>query len=91
MPGMPDSMPAPERAQILASNTSTEQIAATTRRPGDIIGLHFFSPAQVMHLLEVVRGEQIADDVLVTSPNLDPHRDAQFAQNCPVSRHCNNI
>lgn len=58
---------------ILASNTSTldlNQIAATTRRPGDVIGLHFFSPAHVMRLLEVVRGEKTADDVLVTCLNL---------------------
>ncbi|HKT74477.1 MAG TPA: 3-hydroxyacyl-CoA dehydrogenase NAD-binding domain-containing protein [Steroidobacteraceae bacterium] len=58
---------------ILASNTSTldlNRIAATTRRPGDVIGLHFFSPAHVMRLLEVVRGEKTADDVLVTCLNL---------------------
>jgi 3-hydroxyacyl-CoA dehydrogenase len=54
---------------ILASNTSTldlNRIAAATSRPQDVIGMHFFSPAQVMKLLEVVRGERIADDVLMT-------------------------
>ena len=54
---------------ILASNTSTldlNQIAAFTRRPQDVVGMHFFSPANVMKLLEVVRGEQTAHDVLAT-------------------------
>jgi 3-hydroxyacyl-CoA dehydrogenase len=54
---------------ILASNTSTldlNRIAAATSRPQDVIGMHFFSPAQVMKLLEVVRGERTADDVLMT-------------------------
>jgi 3-hydroxyacyl-CoA dehydrogenase len=54
---------------ILATNTSTldvNQIAAATRRPQDVIGLHFFSPANVMRLLEVVRAEQTAKDVLAT-------------------------
>ena len=54
---------------ILASNTSTldlNQIAASTRRPEDVIGLHFFSPAHVMRLLEVVRGAATANDVLAT-------------------------
>jgi len=55
---------------ILASNTSTldvDRIAAFTERPRDVIGLHFFSPAQVMKLLEVVRGKQTAKDVLATA------------------------
>ncbi|GAA5237007.1 3-hydroxyacyl-CoA dehydrogenase [Verticiella sediminum] len=55
---------------ILASNTSAlnlDRIAEFTRRPQDVIGLHFFSPANVMRLLEVVRGAKTADDVLVTS------------------------
>lgn len=55
---------------ILASNTSTldvDQIAEATNRPQDVIGLHFFSPANVMKLLEIVRGSKTADDVLVTS------------------------
>lgn len=54
---------------ILASNTSTldvNKIAAATRRPQDVVGLHFFSPANVMRLLEVVRAEHTGKDVLVT-------------------------
>ncbi len=54
---------------ILASNTSTldlDAIAAFTRRPGDVVGMHFFSPANVMRLLEVVRGRHTAADVLAT-------------------------
>ncbi|MBU9266762.1 3-hydroxyacyl-CoA dehydrogenase NAD-binding domain-containing protein [Burkholderia gladioli] len=54
---------------ILASNTSTldvNRIAAFTRRPQDVVGMHFFSPANVMKLLEVVRGEHTAKDVLAT-------------------------
>jgi 3-hydroxyacyl-CoA dehydrogenase len=55
---------------ILATNTSTldvDEIAASTRRPQDVIGLHFFSPANVMRLLEIVRGAKTADDVLATA------------------------
>ena len=55
---------------ILASNTSTldvNQIAAFTQRPQDVVGLHFFSPANVMKLLEVVRGAETAKDVMATS------------------------
>jgi 3-hydroxyacyl-CoA dehydrogenase len=55
---------------ILASNTSAldlNKIAAFTKRPQDVVGLHFFSPANVMRLLEVVRGEKTAKDVLATS------------------------
>ena len=58
---------------ILATNTSTldvDQIAACTRRPQDVIGLHFFSPANVMRLLEVVRGKATAPDVLATALKL---------------------
>jgi 3-hydroxyacyl-CoA dehydrogenase len=54
---------------ILASNTSyldVNEIAAVTGRPGDILGLHFFSPANVMRLVEVVRAAKTADDVLAT-------------------------
>src|SRR5579872_252163 len=58
-----------KRGAILATNTSTldvNQIAGFTKRPGDVIGLHFFSPANVMRLLEVVRGEATSKDVLAT-------------------------
>jgi len=54
---------------ILASNTSTldvNQIAGFTQRPQDVVGMHFFSPANVMKLLEVVRGGKTAKDVLAT-------------------------
>ena len=54
---------------ILASNTSTldvNKIASFTQRPQDVVGMHFFSPANVMKLLEVVRGEKTAKDVLAT-------------------------
>ncbi|PTT18560.1 3-hydroxyacyl-CoA dehydrogenase [Acidovorax sp. HMWF029] len=54
---------------ILASNTSTldvDKIAAFTQRPQDVVGMHFFSPANVMKLLEVVRGKETAKDVLAT-------------------------
>lgn len=55
---------------ILASNTSTldlDKIAAFTSRPQDVIGTHFFSPANVMKLLEVVRGKATGKDVLATT------------------------
>jgi len=58
---------------ILATNTSTldlNRIARVTRRPGDVIGTHFFSPANVMKLLEVVRGSATQDDVLATVMDL---------------------
>ena len=54
---------------ILASNTSTlnvDEIAACTKRPADVIGLHFFAPANVMTLLEIVRGAKTAKDVVAT-------------------------
>ena len=54
---------------ILASNTSTldvNQIASFTKRPQDVVGMHFFSPANVMKLLEVVRGAETGKDVLAT-------------------------
>jgi 3-hydroxyacyl-CoA dehydrogenase len=54
---------------ILASNTSylnIDEIAASISRPGDVVGMHFFSPANVMKLLEVVRGAKTAPDVLLT-------------------------
>ncbi len=58
---------------ILATNTSTldvDEIAAVTRRPCDVIGTHFFSPANVMRLLEVVRGKASAKDVIATTMKL---------------------
>ena len=58
---------------ILATNTSyqdVDAIAAVTSRPGDVVGTHFFSPAHIMKLLEVVRGEKTADDVLATCMKL---------------------
>jgi 3-hydroxyacyl-CoA dehydrogenase len=58
---------------ILATNTSTldvDEIAAVTKRPQDVIGTHFFSPANVMRLLEVVRGGKTAKDVLATTMKL---------------------
>ncbi len=58
-----------KQGAILASNTSylnVDEIAASTSRPQDVLGMHFFSPANVMKLLEVVRGAKTADDVLAT-------------------------
>ncbi|WP_133492632.1 3-hydroxyacyl-CoA dehydrogenase NAD-binding domain-containing protein [Alcanivorax sp. 24] len=58
---------------ILATNTSTldvNRIASFTKRPQDVIGMHFFSPANVMKLLENVRGEKTADDVIATVMDL---------------------
>ena len=55
---------------ILASNTSyldVNEIARMTSRPADVLGMHFFSPANVMRLLEIVRGEETASDVLATA------------------------
>ena len=55
---------------ILASNTSyldIDEIAASTSRPQDVLGMHFFSPANVMKLLEVVRGAKTAPDAIVTA------------------------
>jgi 3-hydroxyacyl-CoA dehydrogenase len=62
-----------KKGAILASNTSylsIDEIAASTSRPGDVVGMHFFSPANVMRLLEIVRGEKTAQDVLVTIVDL---------------------
>jgi 3-hydroxyacyl-CoA dehydrogenase len=58
---------------ILATNTSAldiDEIASVTDRPQDVIGLHFFSPANVMKLLEIVRAEHTADDVVATCMDL---------------------
>ncbi len=58
-----------KRGAILATNTSAldvDVIAAATSRPADVVGLHFFSPAHIMRLLEIVRARQTAPDVLAT-------------------------
>jgi 3-hydroxyacyl-CoA dehydrogenase len=58
---------------ILASNTSTlsiDEIAAATKRPESVIGTHFFSPANVMRLLEIVRGKATSKDIVATCMNL---------------------
>ena len=58
-----------KQGAIIASNTSylnVDEIASATKRPEDVIGMHFFSPANVMKLLEVVRGAKTAPDVLAT-------------------------
>ncbi len=72
---------------ILATNTSyqdVDAIAAATKRPEDVLGLHFFSPANVMKLLEVVRGEKTADDVLATSMAIGK----KIGKVCALSRVC---
>jgi 3-hydroxyacyl-CoA dehydrogenase len=58
---------------ILASNTSyldIDEMAAATSRPGDVLGMHFFSPANVMKLLEVVRAKRTSPDALATAAEL---------------------
>jgi 3-hydroxyacyl-CoA dehydrogenase len=58
---------------ILATNTSAldiDEIASVTKRPQDVIGLHFFSPANVMKLLEIVRADHTASDVIATCMDL---------------------
>ena len=75
---------------ILASNTSTldvNAIAAFTKRPQDVIGTHFFSPANVMRLLEVVRGEKTAKDVLATVMALGK----KIRKTCVVSGVCDGF
>ncbi|HKN29640.1 MAG TPA: 3-hydroxyacyl-CoA dehydrogenase NAD-binding domain-containing protein [Roseiarcus sp.] len=60
---------------ILASNTSyldIDEIAAKTKHPGDVLGMHFFSPANVMRLLEIVRGAKTSKSVLATIAQLAP-------------------
>jgi 3-hydroxyacyl-CoA dehydrogenase len=59
-----------KRGAVLASNTSTldiDKIASFTSRPSEVIGMHFFSPANIMRLLEVVRGRETAPDVIATA------------------------
>jgi len=75
---------------ILASNTSTldlNRIAAFTKRPQDVIGMHFFSPANVMKLLEVVRGRETAKDVLATVMALGK----TIRKTCVVSGVCDGF
>jgi 3-hydroxyacyl-CoA dehydrogenase len=75
---------------ILATNTSTldvNRIAAFTKRPQDVIGMHFFSPANVMKLLEVVRGEKTAKDVLATVMALG----RKIRKTCVVSGVCDGF
>ena len=75
---------------ILASNTSTldvDKIAAFTNRPQDVIGTHFFSPANVMKLLEVVRGAKTAKDVLATVMALGK----KIKKTCVVSGVCDGF
>jgi 3-hydroxyacyl-CoA dehydrogenase len=65
-----DLDPLLKQGAVLASNTSylnLDRMGAVTKRPADIVGLHFFSPAQVMRLLEIVRAEATAPDVLATA------------------------
>lgn len=72
---------------ILATNTSyqdVDAIAAATKRPEDVIGMHFFSPANVMKLLENVRGEKTADDVLATAMQIGK----KIGKVCALSRVC---
>ena len=59
-----------KQGAILASNTSSldlDEIAAVTKRPQDVIGMHFFAPANIMKLLEIVRGRETAADVIATA------------------------
>lgn len=72
---------------ILATNTSYQdvnQIAEATSRPQDVVGMHFFSPANVMKLLEVVRGDETADDVLATVMKIGK----KIGKVCVLSRVC---
>jgi 3-hydroxyacyl-CoA dehydrogenase len=62
-----------KQGAVLASNTSTldiDAMAAMTKRPGDVIGTHFFSPANVMKLLEIVRGEKSGKETIATTIKL---------------------
>ena len=73
---------------ILASNTSAldiDQMAEMTSRPGDVIGTHFFSPANVMRLLEVVRGAKSSKETIATAMKLGKRlgKIAVLAGNCP--------
>jgi len=62
-----------KKGAVLATNTSylnINEIAKMTQRPQDVLGMHFFSPANVMKLCEIVRGEKTAPDALVTAVNI---------------------
>ena len=75
---------------ILASNTSTldvDRVAAFTTRPQDVVGMHFFSPANVMKLLEVVRGAKTGADVLATVMALGK----RIKKTCVVSGVCDGF
>lgn len=74
--GVRQPRPNLQAGAILATNTSelnVDEIALVTRRPEDVIGLHFCSPANVMRLLEVIRGEKTAKDVIATAMKLAKH------------------
>lgn len=76
-----------KQGAILATNTSYQDvnaIAAATSRPQDVLGMHFFSPANVMKLLEVVRGDETADDVLATAMQIGK----KIGKVCALSRVC---
>lgn len=76
-----------KQGTILATNTSyqdVDAIAAATSRPQDVLGMHFFSPANVMKLLEVVRGAKTADDVLATAMQIGK----KIGKVCALSRVC---
>jgi 3-hydroxyacyl-CoA dehydrogenase len=75
---------------ILASNTSTldvDAIAAVTQRPAEVLGLHFFSPAAVMKLLEVVRGAATAPEVLATALDFGK----KIGKTCVVAGVCDGF
>ncbi len=72
---------------ILATNTSyqdIDEIATAVKRPEDVVGMHFFSPANVMKLLEVVRAEKTADDVLATAMKIGK----KIGKVCVMARVC---
>lgn len=76
-----------KQGAILATNTSYQDvnaIAEATRRPEDVLGMHFFSPANVMRLLEVVRGDKTADDVVATAMQIGK----KIGKVCALSRVC---
>ncbi|MBV1915028.1 MAG: 3-hydroxyacyl-CoA dehydrogenase [Pseudomonadales bacterium] len=73
---------------LLGTNTSglnIDEIASATKRPGDVIGLHFFSPANVMKLLEAVRGDKVSDQTILRAMSLAKtiNKVAVLAGNCP--------